>query len=145
MCIRDSAESGAAGIGEQIEHLQRTLRTADNAGEPVPVHRLFGKQPCMLEAEGLEAESEFPVMDAPFFREVKKFPFPSALAAAVVIDVYKRQFLTMLISAASRSAVVAVMMPFILIFVPSFLGGIRFPLINKILGPVSYTHLPVKL
>ena len=43
-------------------------------------------------------------------------------------------FLTMLISAASRSAVVAVMMPFILIFVPSFLGGIRFPLINKILG-----------
>ena len=43
-------------------------------------------------------------------------------------------FLTMLISAASRSAVVAVMTPFILIFVPSFLGGIRFPLINKILG-----------
>lgn len=40
----------------------------------------------------------------------------------------------MLISAASRSAVVAVMTPFILIFVPSFLGGIRFPLINKILG-----------
>lgn len=42
--------------------------------------------------------------------------------------------LTMLISAASRTAVVAVMTPFILIFIPSFLGGIRNPVINKILG-----------
>ena len=43
-------------------------------------------------------------------------------------------FLTMLVSAACKSAVVAVMVPFILIFIPSFFSGIRFSLVNKIIG-----------
>lgn len=42
--------------------------------------------------------------------------------------------LTMLVSAKTRSAVLAVMVPFILIFIPSFLGNINSPVINKILG-----------
>ncbi len=43
-------------------------------------------------------------------------------------------FLTMLVSAKTKSAVVAVMLPFILIFIPSFLGNIESPVINKVLG-----------
>lgn len=43
-------------------------------------------------------------------------------------------FLCMLVSAKTKSAVVAAMIPVILIFVPSFLGNINSPVINKILG-----------
>ncbi len=42
--------------------------------------------------------------------------------------------LTMFISAKTKSAVLAVMLPFVLIFLPSFLGNIESPVINKILG-----------
>ncbi len=43
-------------------------------------------------------------------------------------------FLTMFLSAKTRSAVLAVMLPFVLIFLPSFLGNITSPLMNRILG-----------
>lgn len=43
-------------------------------------------------------------------------------------------FLSMLVSAKTRSSVLAVMIPFILIFIPSFLGNIDSPLVNKVIG-----------
>lgn len=43
-------------------------------------------------------------------------------------------FLSMLVSAKTKSAVPAVMLPVILIFLPSFIGNINSPLINKIIG-----------
>lgn len=43
-------------------------------------------------------------------------------------------FLTMLVSAKTRSAVVSVMIPFILIFIPSFISGSSISILNKILG-----------
>ncbi len=43
-------------------------------------------------------------------------------------------FVSMLISAKARSAVLAVMLPFALIFIPSFLGNINSAVINKILA-----------
>lgn len=43
-------------------------------------------------------------------------------------------FLCMLVSAKTKSAVPAVMVPFILIFLPSFLGNITSPVLNKILA-----------
>lgn len=43
-------------------------------------------------------------------------------------------FLTMLVSAKTKSAVLAVSFPFVLIFIPSFLENINSPVINKILG-----------
>lgn len=43
-------------------------------------------------------------------------------------------FLSMLISAKTRSTVLAVMTPVILIFIPSFLSSIDSPLVNKIIG-----------
>lgn len=43
-------------------------------------------------------------------------------------------FLTMLVSAGTKSAVLAVTTPFLLIFLPSFLGNIESPAINQILG-----------
>lgn len=43
-------------------------------------------------------------------------------------------FLCMLVSAGTRSAVVAVMLPFVLIFLPSFLSNIYSPVVQKIIG-----------
>lgn len=43
-------------------------------------------------------------------------------------------FLTMLISAKTKSSVLAVMTPFILIFLPSFLPTIEIPVISKVIG-----------
>lgn len=42
--------------------------------------------------------------------------------------------LVMLVSAKARSAVLAVMLPFVLIFLPSFLENINSPAVNKVLG-----------
>lgn len=47
---------------------------------------------------------------------------------------YCMQSLTMLVSAKTNSSVIAVIVPFILIFLPSFLSGTSLPLLNKILG-----------
>ncbi len=43
-------------------------------------------------------------------------------------------FLTMLVSAKTRSTVIAVIVPFALIFLPSFIGGMEGPVISKVLG-----------
>lgn len=43
-------------------------------------------------------------------------------------------FLTMLVSAKTGSAVVAVMIPFILIFIPSFISGSSISILSKVLG-----------
>lgn len=43
-------------------------------------------------------------------------------------------FLCMLVSAKAKSAVTAVVIPFVLIFIPSFIANINNPLVNKILG-----------
>lgn len=43
-------------------------------------------------------------------------------------------FLTMLVSAKTKSAVIAVTIPFILLFIPSFISGINIPLIRNIVG-----------
>ena len=43
-------------------------------------------------------------------------------------------FLSMLVSAKTKSSVLAVMIPFILIFIPSFIGNIDSPAVNKIIG-----------
>lgn len=40
----------------------------------------------------------------------------------------------MLVSAKTKSAVIAVMVPVVLIFIPSFIGNINSPLVNKIIG-----------
>lgn len=42
--------------------------------------------------------------------------------------------LVMLVSASARSSVLAVIVPFVLIFLPSFLSNTNIPLLNKILG-----------
>lgn len=42
--------------------------------------------------------------------------------------------LSMLVSAKTKSAVIAVMVPVVLIFIPSFIGNINSPMVNKIIG-----------
>ncbi len=43
-------------------------------------------------------------------------------------------FLSMWVSAKTKSAVIAIIIPFVILFIPSFLGNINTPVINKILG-----------
>lgn len=43
-------------------------------------------------------------------------------------------FLSMMVSAKTKSAVLAVMVPVVLIFIPSFIGNINSPIVNKIIG-----------
>lgn len=43
-------------------------------------------------------------------------------------------FLSMFVSAKTKSAAIAVIIPFVLIFLPSFVSNIQHPMINKILG-----------
>lgn len=43
-------------------------------------------------------------------------------------------FLSMFVSAKTKSAVIAVIIPFVLIFIPSFIANIDSPMINKIIG-----------
>lgn len=54
-------------------------------------------------------------------------------------------FLTMLISAKTRSTVLAVMTPVVLIFIPSFLSNIDSPLVNKIIGLLPDQLLQVQM
>jgi len=41
----------------------------------------------MLKAERFQTESELPVVDAPFVRQIKKFPFAAAFGTAVIMSV----------------------------------------------------------
>ncbi len=54
-------------------------------------------------------------------------------------------FLTMLISAKTRSTVLAVMTPVVLIFIPSFISNIDSPLVNKIIGLLPDQLLQVQM
>lgn len=54
-------------------------------------------------------------------------------------------FLTMLISAKTRSAVLAVMTPVIFIFIPSFISNIDTPVVNKIIGLLPDQLLQIQM
>lgn len=56
------------------------------------------------------------------------------IAAGGYIGCLFISFLCMLVSARTRSAVAAVMLPFVLIFLPSFLANIYSPVVQKIIG-----------
>ena len=56
------------------------------------------------------------------------------MAAGGYIGCLFLSFLTMLVSSKTKSTVLAVMVPFVLIFIPSFLGNLNSPVVNKILG-----------
>lgn len=53
-------------------------------------------------------------------------------------------FLSMLVSAKTRTSVLAVMVPVIIIFIPSFISNINTPILNKILGLLPDQLLQVK-
>lgn len=54
-------------------------------------------------------------------------------------------FLTMLISAKTRSTVLAVMTPVVLIFIPSFISNIDSPVVNKIIGLLPDQLLQIQM
>lgn len=56
------------------------------------------------------------------------------IAAGGYIGCLFISFLSMLVSAKTKSAVLAVMVPFLLIFLPSFLSNINSPAVNRVIG-----------
>ena len=48
-----SRYGSTAGVGKQVQHLDRTASLLYQVREPVPVHSLFREKTGMLEAEGL--------------------------------------------------------------------------------------------
>lgn len=56
------------------------------------------------------------------------------IAAGGYVGCLFLSFLTMLVSSKTKSTVLAVLVPFVLIFIPSFLGNLNSPVVNKILG-----------
>ena len=91
--------SSTAGVSEEVQHLHGSACLMDQAGEPVPVHRLLREQTGMLEAEGLQMEGQRisltggfllkrqGVMDRPFIRQMEELPFSAALGTSVVMTV----------------------------------------------------------
>ena len=78
------SERRAAGVGEQVEHIDGTARAADHAVDEIPVGRLLGEQAGVLEAHGLELEGQLAVMDRPLLGQTADLPFAAARVRAVV-------------------------------------------------------------
>ncbi len=81
------SQCGAAGVGEKIQHPDRSSGIADLLLAPVPVDCLFRKKPGVFEAEGLEIELQILIMNDPLFRKLQKFPFASSAGASVVTGI----------------------------------------------------------
>ena len=85
-------DGGAACIGKQVQDFDRTAGVFDGfpyyRRKPVPVGSLLRKQPGMFETERLQMKSQFAVLNAPFVRQLEKFPFAASFGASVVMAVH---------------------------------------------------------
>ena len=79
---------GAAGISEEVEHLERPRGRANPLRHPIPVDGLFGEKAGVLKARGAHIESQIPIGNDPSFRQLaEKFPFAAALLRTVIYRV----------------------------------------------------------
>ena len=76
-----------------------------------------------------------PFFSQPFMEEIRLFGQKYLLTVTGgYIGCLVISLLVMLVSAKTKSAVFASILPFIIIFVPSIIGSLQSPFINKILG-----------
>lgn len=83
-----AAASVAPPVGEQVQHFNRAVGTADQIAEPVPVRCLLREKAGVFEAERFQAEGQFFIVDLPLLRQMEKLPFSAALAASVIMAVF---------------------------------------------------------
>ena len=93
-----STQSGAPGIGEEIEDLDLSGRILFqsiyyNRRKPVPVDSLLREKPCVFETEGLQMKCEVQlariiISDIPLLWQFEKFPLASAFGTSVVMSVW---------------------------------------------------------
>ena len=83
-----SGKCGSAGIGEQVQDLDRTSGIFDLITEPVPVCGLFRKKAGMFKAEWFQVECQILILNRPLLWQMEKFPFTAALFAAVIMSVF---------------------------------------------------------
>lgn len=81
-------ERCASRVGEQVQHFNRAVGTADQIAEPVPVRCLLREKAGVFEAERFQAEGQVFIVDLPLLRQMEKLPFSAALAASVIMTVF---------------------------------------------------------
>ena len=85
LCAGGSAGDGrAAGVGKEVEHFDRPSRLLDLLAGKVPVDRLFGEKPRVLEVHGLDLECEVLILHLPRFGQLVLVPMTAAGGRAVV-------------------------------------------------------------
>ena len=78
---------GTTGIGEKIQHLNRSAGSLYYRRKPIPVGSLFRKKTGVLETERFQAESQILIFNAPFIRQVEKLPFSATLGTSMIVTV----------------------------------------------------------
>ena len=96
---RKGCQGGAAGIGEEVQHLRRPAGLLDplpdQAGAEVPVHCLLRKDAGVLEGKGLQVKMNLSfgfagknvIRDAPLFGKIEEFPLSASLLGTVIVGV----------------------------------------------------------
>ena len=71
-------ERCTAGVGEQVEHVDRAACVTDHLVDEIPIGSLLGEQTGMLEAHRLELERQIAVVDGPLLGQLADFPLAAA-------------------------------------------------------------------
>ena len=80
-----AGDARPARVRKEVEHPDLPARARDERAHTVPVDRLFGEQPRVLEAHRLDLEGQIFVADRPFLGDAAAvFPRAAALVAAAV-------------------------------------------------------------
>ena len=91
-------ERCTAGVGEQIEYVDRAACVTDHLVDKIPVGSLLGEQTGMLEAHRLELERQIAVVDGPLLGQLADFPLAAACVRAMVDGVRLVPNLTVLVA-----------------------------------------------
>ena len=78
------SQSGTAGIGKQIEHIDGPSGVFDLLPDEVPVGGLLGEDAGVLKAHGLDIEHQLLIVDGPLFGQLAHLPVTAAGLAAVI-------------------------------------------------------------
>ena len=80
-----AGHGGAAGVGEQVEHADLSVGAGDLLHHEIPVGRLLGEEPGVLEAGRADLEAELAVTNVPAFRQLfQVFPVSAAFGGTMI-------------------------------------------------------------
>ena len=77
-------KGGTAGVGEEVQNIDRTACAADLFHNKIPVDRLLGEQAGVLERHGLELEGQLLIRDRPLLGQAANLPLTAARRRAMI-------------------------------------------------------------